>query len=440
MIISIISSIIVYGCAALLIIRLLSQSGIIFKNKYALAAAKDLRISNPVDKFEKYELLKVFIIAFAFRMFMYLMQAMALYWFLDFPNIGQLNEFSGTFAKMLRQFEMWDGTNYFRIADGGYGSHIENGRYTMLAFFPLQSWTARVLSLIFRNIRVSLLMTSTLAYCGGITVLYKLTALDYSRETAKKAAVYISLFPFSFFFGSMMAESMLFFTTVLALYFIRQHKWLFAGIAGAFAAMSRIVGIFVIFAAIIEFIEYYKLFEMIKEKKIKEAFLIIVKNGLWLLIMLAGIAVYLLLNWYYTKDAFIFLEYQHSVWGHESCYFGQGIANVINSVFNSDNVTYKISIFIPFTAILIGSAALIIYGIRRNRTMYTAFALIYMVVITSVTYVPSGTRYTICAVPLFMLLADFSERHKGADTVITTVFALMQGMYFIAYLKSMAIF
>ena len=440
MIISVISSAIVCFCALLIIIRLFAQSGVAFGNKYAAAAAKDLRISNPVERLEKYELIKIFAIAFAFRMLMYVLQLMASYWFIGFPNIDQLDEFDGIFAKMLRQFEMWDGSNYFRIAEGGYGSLNIDGQYTMLVFFPLQAWTARVLSLIFQNMRVSLLMTSTLAYCGGITVLYKLVSMDYSRSAAKKAAVYISLFPFSFFFGSMMAESMLFFTTALTLYFIRRHKWLFAGIAGAFAAMSRITGILVIAAAAVEFIEYYGLFEMIKEKRIKDMFSVILKNGLWLLLMFTGISVYLALNWYYTKNPFAFLDYQRSIWGHGTCYFGTGIANVIRSAFTEQDMVNKISIFIPFSVILIGSAALIIYGARRNRTMYTVLALLYMVVITSVDYVPSGARYTTCAVTLFILLADFAERHKNADLAITSVFALLQGMYFIAYINDMAIY
>ena len=152
-----------------------------------------------------------------------------------------------------------------------------------------------------------------------------------------------------------------------------------------------------------------------------------------------GIIVYLLLNYYYTKDPFTFLDYQKSVWGHTSCYFGEGIKNVISGL-KTDDMTQKISIFIPFTAILAGSAILIAYGVRRNKTMYTALSLVYMAVITSVTYVPSGTRYTICAIPLFILLADFSQRHKKADTIIVALFSLLQGMYLIAYIKSMAVF
>lgn len=439
MIISVISSIIVYSISLALIIRMVSQSGITFNNKHLKFISTDLRLLNPITNFDKYELLKVFFIAFVFRIFMYLMQLMALYWFAGFPNIGQLNEFNGLFQKILRQFEVWDGTNYVRIASGGYGSHMENGKYTMLAFFPLQPWVARILNVIFHNIRVSLLMTSTLTYCGGCVVLYKLTALDYSRETARKTVIYLSLFPFSFFFGSMMAESMLFLTMVLSLYFIRQHKWLFAGICGAFAAMSRIVGILVIISAAVEFIEHYEIINQLKAKKIREVFSLIIRNGLQLLLMFFGIAVYLLLNYYYTKNPFTFLDYQKSVWGHTSCYFGVGIKNIISGL-NTGDMTQKISIFIPFTAILIGTAILLIYGVRRNRTMYSALALIYMVVITSVTFVPSGTRYTTCAIPLFMLLADFSERHKKADTVIAALFSLLQGMYLIAYIKSMAVF
>ena len=440
MVVSAISSIIVYGCAAVLICRMLSLSGIVFKNKYLAAASKDLRNPAPQAAFCKKELISVFAAAFAFRILMYLAQLMILYWFENFPNIEQLNEFNGFWAKFLRQLEMWDGSNYFRIAEGGYNSVLLNGQPTMLVFFPLQSWAARTLNLIFRNLRLSLLMTSTLSYCGGCTVLYMLTALDYSKGAAKKAAIYISLFPFSFFFGSMMAESILFFTMTLTFWFIRRHNWLGAGIAGAFAAMSRIVGILTIFAAAVEFIEYYRLAALVKKKKIKECFLIIVKNGLWLLLMTAGIVVYLALNYHYTHNPFAFMEYQKTIWEHESCYFGSGIANVLSGVFHADDIVLLFSISLPFAVMLVSSAVLIIYGLRKNRTMYTVFAIIYIVVICSLTWVPSGARYMTCNVPLFIMLADFAERNKKTDTVIVALFAILHGMYFVAYVMNMQIF
>lgn len=437
--ISIISSVIVYGCAALILIRMLSKSGIRFKNKRLAGAAADLGCRTQADRtFGKRELITVFVSAFAFRIFMHLLHLMVLYWFRDFPDIGQLAEFDGVWAKFLRQLEMWDGSNYFRIADGGYASLLINNEPTMLVFFPLQAWVARALNIVFHDTRLSLLMTSALSYCGGCVMLYVLVAKDYGKRTAGRAVAYISLFPFSFFFGAMMAESILFFTMTLTLYFIREHKWLAAGIAGAFAAMSRIVGILLIVPAAVEFVEHYRLFGLLKRKKFKACSALILKHSAWLL-MFVGIGVYLVLNYYYTGDPFKFLEYQKSIWSHESCYFGTGIANVFGDA-GKDSITRLISISIPFGAILIGTALLLPYGIRRNRTMYTALTLIYMAVICSVTWVPSGPRYACCAVPLFILLADFTARHKRADTIVIALFSMLQGMYFIAYVCSMQIF
>ena len=436
--ISIIASIAVYGCAALIFLRILSKSGIRFKNKQLTAAVSDLALREKASVGPK-EVVTVFAAAFAFRIFMHLLHLMVLYWFMNFPDIAQLAEFDGFWAKFLRQLEMWDGTNYFRIADGGYGSLLIGGEPTMLVFFPLQAWVARALNIIFHNTRVSLLMTSALAYSGGCAMLYTLVAKDYGKWTAGRAAAYISLFPFSFFFGSMMAEGILFFTMTLTLYFIREHKWIAAGIAGAFAAMSRIVGILMIVPAAVEFIEHYNLFGLLKRKKFKAFMALVLKRGMWLLVMFAGIGVYLLLNYHYTGNPFKFLEYQKTIWTHESCYFGTGIANVFGGLRGSD-MTRLISIVLPFAVILLGTAVLLPYGIRRNRTMYTALALVYMAVICSVTWVPSGPRYTTCAVPLFILLADFAKRHKNADTIIIATFSLLQGMYFIAYICSMQIF
>ncbi len=448
-IISAIASLLVYGVAAVLIIKIMSQSGITLSEKlFWSSEPKTYNTKKGKVVPERYKAKpddgktawKIFVAAFCFRLFMFGVQLCLSYILIDFPNIAQLNEFNGIFAKALRQFQMWDASNYYRIAEGGYGSHTENGMFTMLAFFPLQSWIARYLSIFLGgNIRLALLTVSSLAFSGACAILYRLLIMDYSDRTAKRAVLYISIFPFSFFFGTMQAESLLFFTFTLSMYFSRRHMWAAAAAAGFLASMTRIVGILAIVPAAVEFIEHYKLCGALKDGRIKEVILLILKKGSVLLAMFLGLGIYLWLNYYYTGDFFKFMEYQEKVWYHTSCYFGTGIANVFGEMLGC-GLVQSFVMYVPFVAFLASAFALMIYEVRRARSMYTAFLLIYIVVITSVTYIPSGPRYSICAVPFFILLADAADRSRAADCALTIAFAILNIVFFSLYIMRKYVF
>ena len=126
-----------------------------------------------------------------------------------------------------------------------------------------------MLILIFRDLRVSGLLTSFALYSGACCFLYKLFSIDYSKSVAVRAIVYLSAFPHALFFGTLMNESMLLFTSAATLYYIRKHKWYLVGIWGAAAALSRMVGILLAIPAAVEWLEHYKIFEKLKKQRYK---------------------------------------------------------------------------------------------------------------------------------------------------------------------------
>ena len=146
----------------------------------------------------------------------------------------------------------WDANNYFRIANVGYSGFDIDGDFTTIVFFPLYPWIMRIVNLIFRDLRVSGLLTSFALYSGACCFLYKLFSIDHSKSVAVRAIVYLSVFPHALFFGTLMSVSMLLFTSAATLYYIRKHKWYLVGIWGAAAALSRMVGILLAIPAAVE--------------------------------------------------------------------------------------------------------------------------------------------------------------------------------------------
>ena len=55
-------------------------------------------------------------------------------------------------------------------------------------------------------------------------------------------------------------------------------------------------------------------------------------KGLWIFLMLLGTGIYLFCNYKVTGDCFKFLEYQRTIWGHGSAYFGTGINSIVSKL------------------------------------------------------------------------------------------------------------
>lgn len=425
MVISVLSSIIVLGCTAIILLRTASNSGFKFPDsKLTSFIFADKRIGSSYETTAK-EFMYVFSLALLFRLIVFGLSAI---------TVALWNDSDFTLNSFFSHYVQWDANNYQRIADLGYAGYNENGDFTTLAFFPLYSWTARMLSILLRNTYASLLTTSFICYAAGCGFLYKLCALDYGRNTAKNAVIFISVFPHGLFFGTMMNESIFFMFTVITLYFIRQHKWWLVGIFGALASLTRLAGIVLAFPALIEFIEYYNLFGKIKEKKFGEVCIILFKIGSPVFIMLLGTFIYLYCNYRTTGEWFKFLDYQQKYWNHHSTYFGTGVKNVFNNAFNADKPMILAAIHIPSVISIIFVLAAMVYGLRRSRSMYSIYLIIYFIVNMSVDWIISTPRYMSCALPAFIFLADFADRHKWSEPLITASMAVGFGIYLTAYL------
>lgn len=423
MIISVLSSIAIWSAVFVIALRIITNSGIALPNNKVISALTCNKSLGSAHQTTHKEIISVFLLAFAFRIAVFLFSICAMYMFND--NING-------FGDILEQYMKWDANNYFRIANVGYSGFDIDGDFTTIVFFPLYPWIMKIVNLIFRDLRVSGLLTSFALYSGACCFLYKLFSIDYSKSVAVRAIVYLSVFPHALFFGTLMNESMLLFTSAATLYYIRKHKWYLVGIWGAAAALSRMVGILLAIPAAVEWLEHYKIFEKLKNKDIKSVWKLFYSKGLWIFLMLLGTGIYLLCNYKVTGNCFKFLEYQEKYWNNGSCYFGSGITKMFTNAFTSDQSQFDI--WIPETLSIIFVISTLLYGIRRNRSMYSAFLAVYIIINTGFDWPISVARYMTCAIPAFLFLSDFSERHKWTEPIITALMAIGLGIYLTGYL------
>lgn len=144
-------------------------------------------------------------------------------------------EFAETFAA-------WDSGWYFDIAQRGY--YYRPDGQSSVAFFPLYPMLMRMLAWAFggseRALWVSGIVLSYLCFFGALVVLHRLTErVTGQREAARRTVLYLSVFPFSFAFSRVYAESLFLFMSVAAVAGAASGRWTLAGGCGALATLTR---------------------------------------------------------------------------------------------------------------------------------------------------------------------------------------------------------
>lgn len=374
------------------------------------------------------EILKIFGMALAVRLGIYLIGLVIIFIHSDAASF--------TFDDFLNSWNRWDTPHYIDIADKGYANCTENNQHLFLVFFPLYPWLLRLVHILIPDWELACLVLSTLAYAIGCCFFYAVLAEEYTKAIAYKTLVLLSVFPFSFFFGAMMTESLFFCLMAAGFYFIKKHNWLAVGITGIFCSLYRIQGLILLGVAGVEFLITYPPVTMYKEKRIKEFVKTVLTKGSFLLLIPTGTLIYLYINYRIEGNPFQFMIYQREHWYHNTTYFTNNLSEIITNLQNSDTTnTLRICIWIPELLLFLLAILLLIYGMPRHPLKYTAYLLVYTLVNYSVTFLISGGRYMTCAFPLFIIAGEFFERHPKIYQWVIAASAMLMAMYITGYFE-----
>jgi hypothetical protein len=100
-------------------------------------------------------------------------------------------------------------------------------------------------------------LISYAALFGALVYLYRLTAAELDSATARRAVVYLLIFPTSVFLSAVYPESLLLLATVGAFYHARRRQWLPAGLLSAVAMATHSEGFVTLAPVTLEFLAYY---------------------------------------------------------------------------------------------------------------------------------------------------------------------------------------
>ena len=341
---------------------------------------------------------RVFLLALLFRLAIFAAVGLFTYLVL-YPDSGP--------DAALWIWKRWDALHYVNLAELGYSGYMEDGKHLFLVFFPLYPWLMRLVSALTGNTMAAGLLISFLCYAGGCVYLYKLTAWELGRRAARRAVLFLSVFPYAFFFGGIMTESLFLLTTAAGLWYIRRHRWWLAGAIGILAAMTRMHGILLVGAAAAELVEKRGGFDWKEIGRRLPA----------LLLPVLGTLVYLLLNWQVAGDPFAFTVMQEH-WSQGFCWISDTLWYVLQNALSYPTEAVRYQLWIPTILLFPVFFALAVYARKRFRSMYTLYGFVYLVLNYSLSWLLSAGRYLSCALPFFLFAAALTERRRWLTILI----------------------
>jgi hypothetical protein len=131
----------------------------------------------------------------------------------------------------------WDGRWYRIVAAHGY--LLEPGRQSDPAFFPLYPLLLRVGHSFGVGYLAAGLVISNVAFLAALTAFEALTREIHGARFARRATVYVAVFPLGFVFSMMYPESLVLCAIAVAALAAMRRRWLVTALVAAIGTLAR---------------------------------------------------------------------------------------------------------------------------------------------------------------------------------------------------------
>jgi Gpi18-like mannosyltransferase len=307
----------------------------------------------------------------------------------------------------------WDAVHYLDIARRGYVG-------TDMAFFPLFPVLIRIVGTFVGNDLVAGLVVSNVAFFFGLLFFYKLVEHQYNRAVAHRAIFYISIFPTAVFFSAVYTESLFFALTVASFYYIREHRWLAAGLLGALAALTRVEGVLLVVPYAIEVFSPGGAHPWLHSFASRGRTVRII---LGVLLIPAGLGLYMAWLWILNGDPLTFSHIQ-SHWDRKLAFPWVSVMHSFKEISHAHSALTisNQAIELLFTALML---ALLVAGARRLRPSFSAYMALSILVPMSTSSLMSMPRFALVLFPMFVILALWGGRNWVNNMVVALSLPLL---------------
>jgi Gpi18-like mannosyltransferase len=307
----------------------------------------------------------------------------------------------------------WDAVHYLDIARRGYYG-------TDMAFFPLYPLLIWAVGSFIGNDLVAGLFISNVALFFGLLFFYKLVEHQYNRSVAHRAIFYVSIFPTAIFFSAVYTEALFFALTVTSFYYIRERRWITAGILGACAALTRVEGILLIVPYLIE------AFTPAGAGSWRHSFATparAIRVAAGAVLIPAGLFCYMATLWVLRGDPLYFSHVQ-SHWNRRLAFPWASVAHsfkIIASTHSPATASTQ-AIELAFTTLMI---AVFAFGFMRLRPSFSAYMALSILVPMCTSSLMSMPRFALVLFPMFVMLALWGGRSWVNNTVVAFSLTLL---------------
>ena len=322
-------------------------------------------------------------------------------------------------ADWLNIWSAWDSSWYYFIADIGYLATPPDRQFSVWAFFPFYSWVTRAVAAVVGDTYVAALLVSNVSLLIGAWVFYKLVEHHHGDAMARKAVLFLFLFPTGYVLSCLMTEGLFFALTVGAWYCARQHNWFLAGLLGMASTTTRLVGLLMAPLLALEYLRQRQ-WHLTRVRP----------DALWIGLVPIGLVVFMAACYTLTGNPLKFVDAQNE-WGSR--------ANPLWTLWWSLEMAWYGG-FSPYGGFLgvgygalaaIAAAGVLLWGRKQTGTLLCLWSLAQILIslASHIRSAQSMPRYLAVIFPLFMILA--SLRTKSVAFVITVVvLSLLQAATF----------
>jgi hypothetical protein len=316
---------------------------------------------------------------------------------------------------LVTAWERFDGLWFLRVATGSYVDGDGSA-----AFFPLYPLAIRIVApLLGGHPLAAALLISHAAFFGALVVFYLLTEWDFDEATARRAVLYLAVFPTAFFFFAPYSESLFLLLAVSSLAAARRARWAVAGLAGALASATRSVGVLLPLPLAVEAIQRWR------ERRESP-----VGPLLWSAVAVLGTALYLF-YWWRTSGDWLAPLHQQATWQREPTLPWETIAAGTREAFRWPGV-YPAGYHLLDWLVVVPALAAAGWLVLRVRPAFSVYAWASLLAPLALAFpgrpFMSLPRFLLTLFPLFWAPAVLAGRRRWVHETVVAVFAAGLGV------------
>jgi hypothetical protein len=311
-------------------------------------------------------------------------------------------------------FMRWDAAHYEAIARAGYSASPE--RAFQICFLPLFPLLAAPVAWLTGSAAVALLVVSNLACIAAFAVLFRLARLEYGCSVAMRCTVIAAVFPTAYFFHLPYAESLSLATSVAAFLAARQSRWGQAGVFSLLASLTRPIGIVLLPALLVEYLQQ----KGFRWRSVRP-------DILCAFAPLAGAGIYLAINQFVFAEPLRFLSLQRETFHRQLAWPWEGLMPDLTGFAIAEPVSQVMTNGAHLATFVLFSG-LLLWGIFKLRPCYSVYFAGLWILTFCYDFWLSVPRLALAMFPAFFLIAIALDKRQALQFALGFVSVLLYGL------------